>query len=439
MEPKNNKRTIRAWAMFDWANSAYNLVITSTIFPAYYVAITANPRNGDKVTFFGHRFINTALSTYALAAAYLVMALLLPLLTSIADYRGNKKIFMRFFTWLGAISCCALFIFTKDNLEFGIICFALAAIGYSGGFVFYNSYLPEIATIDMQDKVSAQGFTYGYIGSVILQVICLVFVLAPATFHLTSGGAAQLSFLLVGLWWIGFAHIPFSILPKGSPNAEPRHHNIIKGGFIELGNVWNKIKAMPLLKRFLPAFFFYSMGVQTIMLVAAGFGAKVLHMETSGLIEIILIIQLVAIGGAMLMSRLSGVYGNVRVLIGVVIIWIGACIAAYFTTTVPQFYGLAMVVGLIMGGIQSLSRSTYSKYLPQDIPDTASFFSFYDVTEKLAIVGGMASFAFIEELTGSMRNSALALCVFFIIGLILLISLRAQDKKLNKNSDFSGS
>lgn len=186
---------------------------------------------------------------------------------------------------------------------------------------------------------------------------------------------------------------------------------------------------MPLLKRFLPAFFFYSMGVQTIMLVAAGFGAKVLKMETSGLIEIILIIQLVAIGGATLMSRLSGIYGNVKVLAWVVVIWIAACIGAYFTTTIPEFYGLAIIVGMIMGGIQSLSRSTYSKYLPQDIPDTASFFSFYDVTEKLAIVGGMASFAFIEELTGSMRNSALALCVFFIIGLVLLFSLLKAERK----------
>src|ERR1700759_2597297 len=209
MEAKNNKKTIRAWAFFDWANSAYNLVITSTIFPAYYVAITNDDKTGNHVTFFGHSFVNTALSDYTLAAAYLIIALLLPILTSIADYRGNKRIFMKFFTWLGSLSCCALFIFTKDNLEFGIIGFPLAAIGYSGGFVFYNSYLPEIATVDMQDSVSAKGFTYGYIGSVILQIICLVFVLSPKTFHLTDGKAAQLSFLLVGLWWIGFSHIPF--------------------------------------------------------------------------------------------------------------------------------------------------------------------------------------------------------------------------------------
>ena len=438
MENKNNKKTIRAWAFFDWANSAYNLVITSTIFPAYYVAITTNHANGDRVNFFGKSFVNTALSDYALSAAYLVMVLLLPILSSIADYKGNKKIFMIFFTLLGSAACCALFNFDKDHLEMGIICFALAAIGYSGGFVFYNSYLPEIATVDMQDNVSAKGFTYGYIGSVLLQLICFLFVLKGEWFGIVDKTfAPRLSFLLVGLWWIGFAIIPFSVLPKGSPNAQSHNHNIIKGGFIELGHVWKKVKEMPLLKRFLPSFFFYSMGVQTIMLVATGFAAKELKMETPQLITIILIIQLVAILGATLMSRLSGKYGNVRVLIGVVILWIAVCIAAYFTYTQTQFYIIAVVVGLVMGGIQSMSRSTYSKYLPENIPDTASFFSFYDVTEKLAIVGGVFSFGFFEEITGSPRNSVLVLGVFFIVGLILLFSLLKTEQNINKNSDFS--
>ncbi len=433
MEIKNSKKTIRAWAMFDWANSAYNLVITSTIFPAYYVAITSNKQNGDMVDFFGHKFVNTALSDYALATAYMIMVLLLPILTSIADYRGNKKAFMIFFTAIGSLACCGLFFFTSKTLEISIILFALAAIGYSGGFVFYNSYLPEIATVDMQDSVSAKGFTFGYIGSVLLQLICFAFVLFPKTFHMTDQSAAQLSFLLVGLWWMGFACIPFTVLPKGSPNAVSHTTNIIKGGFVELGKVFTKVKNMPLLKRFLPAFFFYSMGVQTIMLVATGFAAKELHMETPALISIILIIQLVAIVGATLMSKLSDKIGNVKVLIITVMIWIAVCIAAYFTTTATQFYVVAVVVGMVMGGIQSMSRSTYSKYLPQDIPDTASFFSFYDVTEKLAIVGGMFSFGLIEEITGSMRNSALALALYFGIGLVLLFSLLAMQKK----GDFS--
>jgi UMF1 family MFS transporter len=430
MATKNNKKTIRAWAFFDWANSAYNLVITSTIFPAYYVAITANAANGNHVTFFGHSFVNTALSDYTLAGAYLVVALLLPILTSIADYRGNKKIFMQFFTWLGAISCCMLYFFKPDSLQISMLFFGMAAIGYSGGFVFYNSYLPEIATLDMQDRVSAKGFTYGYIGSVLLQLICFAFVLKPEWFGITDATLpARLSFLLVGIWWIGFAYIPFMVLPKGSPNAKIHHHDLIRGGFIELGKVWQQVKRMPVLKRYLPAFFFYSMGVQTIMLVATSFGAKELKMETSSLIQIILIIQLVAIGGATLMSRLSDRYGNIKVLTGVVLIWIGVCIAAYFTTTSAQFYILAMIVGLVMGGIQSLSRSTYSKLIPQDIPDSASFFSFYDVTEKLAIVGGMFSFGLVDDITNSMRNSTLVLCVYFVIGLVLLLSLLSFERK----------
>src|SRR6201986_4644618 len=433
MEAKNNKKTIRAWAFFDWANSAYNLLITSTIFPAYYVAITNDDKTGNHVTFFGHSFVNTALSDYTLAAAYLIIALLLPILTSIADYRGNKRIFMQFFTWLGAISCGMLYFFKFDTLQTSMIFFGLAAIGYSGGFVFYNSYLPEIATLDMQDRVSAKGFTYGYIGSVLLQLICFAFVLKPEWFGIVDKSfPARLSFLLVGLWWICFAYIPFVILPKGSPNAKSHTHDLIRGGFIELGKVWQQVKRMPMLKRYLPAFFFYSMGVQTIMLVATSFGAKELHMETSALIQIILLIQLVAIGGATLMSRLSEKYGNIQVLAGVVIIWIGTCIAAYFTTTSTQFYILAIIVGLVMGGIQSLSRSTYSKLIPQDIPDSASFFSFYDVTEKLAIVGGMFSFGLEDDIPNSRRNSALVLCIYFIVGLILLISLLAYQKRSSK-------
>jgi len=429
---KNNKKVIRAWAMFDWANSAYNLVITSTIFPAYFTAITTTEANGDKVTFFGRSFVNTALSNYALAFAYLVIVLISPLLSSVADYRGNKKIYMQLFTWLGAIACCLLFFFKLETLELGIICFALAAIGYAGGFVFYNSYLPEIATEDQQDAVSAKGFSYGYVGSVLLQIICLLFVLKPDWFGIVDESfPPRISFLLVGLWWIVFAQIPFYILPKGSPNFKVDVQRKVSSGFAELGKVWQQLKQMGQLKKFLMAFFFYSMGVQTTMLAAAGFGAKVLQLPTSSLIITILIIQLVAIAGANLMSRLSRVYGNVQVLLFVVAVWIGICIAAYYVHTITMFYLLAAVVGLVMGGIQSLSRSTYSKFLPENTPDTASFFSFYDVTEKLAIVAGLASFAYIEQLTGNMRNSIIALTLFFALGLIFLFSLKKASEHLH--------
>ncbi len=420
--------------MFDWANSSYNLVITSTIFPAYYTAITTTKEHGDKVQFFGFEFVNTALSNYVLAAAYLIIAIITPFLTASADFNGNKKVFMKIFTWMGALSCAGLFFFKLDTLEISLILFAIAAIGYCGGLVFINSYLPEIADKEIQDKVSAKGFAYGYVGSVILQIICFVFVLKPELFGITDASLpARLSFLLVGVWWIGFAQIPFKVLPKGSPNFNKLDKVKINNAFQELRKVWRQVSEMSILKRFLLAFFFYAMGVQTIMLAAANFGEKVMNLGTAKLIMIILIIQIVAIFGAILMSKLSHKFGNIKVLILVVSIWIGVCVFAYGITTESQFFATAAVVGLVMGGIQSLSRSTFSKLIPENSPDNASYFSFYDVTEKLAIVAGLFSFGFIEELTGNMRNSIVALGCFFIIGLLILLLVLKAEHKSRKN------
>ncbi len=433
MQQKDDKKIIRSWAFFDWANSAYNLVITSTIFPAYYTIITSDKDDNtiDYVTFLGGKFVNSALYSYAMAFAFLIIALVSPILSSIADTRGNKKIFMQMFTYIGSLACCGLFFFKIETLEISVILLILAAIGFWGSLVFYNSYLPEIASVGEQDKVSAKGFTYGYIGSIILQIICFVFVFKPDWFGIVDDSIpARLSFLMVGVWWMVFAQIPFRNLPKGSPNFKAEKGNVMVSGFQELKKVWRNVKQMPYLKRFLFSFFFYSMGVQTVMLVATIFGEKELNLPTSKLIATILLLQIVAIPGAMLMSYLSSKkYGNVNVLIGVVIIWIGACIAAYFIHTEYQFYALAGVIGLIMGGIQSLSRSTYSKFLPQDSPDHTSYFSFYDVTEKVALVFGMFSFGYIEELTGSMRNSVIALALFFVLGLLFLFFVKPVAPK----------
>jgi len=431
MEAKNNKKTIWAWCMFDWANQSYNMVIISTIFPAYYVALTTNAKNGNMVTFFGHQYVNTVLQTFVLGLSYLIIVVILPILTSIADYRGNKKIYLQLFTWMGALSCAGLFFFKPDSaLELPLIFFGLASIGYCGGFVFYNSYLPQIATVDQQDAVSARGFIYGFLGSIVVQVICFIPVLEPLWFGIHDDALpARIAFLIVGIWWIGFAIIPFIMLPKGEPNAGSHNYNVLTGGFKELAKVFGKVKKMPLLKRFLSAFFFYSVGVQTILLVAASFAAKELHMPDDDLIGIILVIQVVAILGAWLTSLASAKYGNARTLIVLIAIWTVLCCLVYFITTEMQFYVAAFVVGLVMGGVQSLSRSTYSKYLPPNIPDTASFFSFYDVTEKLSIVVGLFCFSFVEARTHEMRYSALTLDCFFAIGLFLLIVLWLAEKK----------
>lgn len=421
------KKLHRAWCMFDWANSSYNLIITSTIFPIYYVAITGDHDDStiDTVSFFGWQVTNSALLAYAMSFAYLIVALISPILSSIADFRGTKRRFMAFFCYLGGIACCGLFFFKPGLIEFGILLAILAAIGYSGGVVFNNAYLPEIADEAYHDKLSAKGFSYGYVGSVLLQLICLGLIFG-------LGGdnplGPRISFLLVGLWWMGFAQIPIRVLPKGTPIGNGSGHSIWTNGFHELKKVWDQITHTPLLKRFLLSFFFYSMGVQTIMLAAELFAAKEIKKEVDGvwvgldtaeLIIIILLIQLIAIVGANLMARLSAVIGNIKVLMLTVGLWIGICMAAYITYTAIPFYILAAVVGLVMGGIQSMSRSTFSKMMPET-RDTASFFSFYNFVERIAIVIGLFSFGFIEEVTGSMRNSVFALAGFFVIGLILL-------------------
>lgn len=420
----------RAWSMYDWANSAYNLVITSTIFPAYYNAVTTVKKDGividDTVLFLGMRIKNSTLFDYSIAAAYLLIALISPILSSIADYRGNKKSFMKLFCFTGAISCCCLYFFKSNSVELGIICAAIAALGYCGSLVFYNAYLPEIALPAERDRVSAQGFAYGYVGSVILQLICFLFVLQPQWFGITDDTfAPRLSFVLVGVWWAGFALIPFSKLPKGTALTQQTDKSVITAGFKELAKVWGQVKQLPKLKTYLLSFFFYSMGVQTVMLAATIFGSKELKLETGQLIGAILVIQLVAIAGAYIMAKLSERFGNLQVLFFVVLIWIGVCIAAYYTYTATQFYVVAGVVGIIMGGIQSLSRSTYSKLMPAT-HDTASFFSFYDVTEKMAIVIGMFSFGYIDSIM-NMRSAIIALITFFTLGAaILYIAMRKK-------------
>ena len=421
-----SKKVINGWAMYDWANSVYNLVITTTFFPAYYAAVTGLANFPDGITFLGRRFVNTELKDYVLAVGFLVIAFLSPILSSIADYKGNKKNFMRFFCYLGAFSCSLMFFFDKDHITLGLICFMFAGIGFYGSQVFYNSYLPEIAAENDRDRVSAKGFSLGYLGSVLLQMIGFGLVMAMPNNPLPL----KLTFLLVGIWWVSFAQITFNALPISPKSERKTKKHGLANGFHELKIVWDQVTHLPVLKRFLGAFFFYSMGVQTVMLVAIDFGIKELKLPNEKLIITAVIIQIVAIIGALGMSKLSAKFGNIKVLLLTVLLWIGVCIAGYFITTETHFYIIASLVGLVMGGIQSLSRSTYSKLMP-DTKDTASFFSFYDVTEKIAIVIGLFTFGFIEGIS-TIRNSILSLVIFFILGFVLLIFTLVKQRALQQ-------
>jgi UMF1 family MFS transporter len=423
MQTASNK-VINGWAMYDWANSVYNLVITTTFFPAYYAAVTSLVNFPDGIVFLGRHFVNTELKDYVLAVGFLLIAILSPILSSIADYKGNKKNFMRFFCYLGAASCSLLFFFDKSNIILGLMCFMFAGIGFYGSQVFYNSYLPEIAAEEDRDRISARGYSMGYFGSVVMQLIGFGLVIGMSDKTM----ALKITFLLVGFWWVVFAQITFKALPITPKSERKTKKHVLVNGFHELKIVWEQVVHMPILKRFLTAFFFYSMGVQTVMLVAIDFGIKELKLPDQQLIITAVIIQIVAIVGAIGMSKLSARFGNINVLILTVLLWIGVCIAGYFISTVTHFYIIASLVGLVMGGIQSLSRSTYSKLMPET-KDTASFFSFYDVTEKLAIVIGLFTFGFIEGIS-SIRNSILSLVIFFILGFALLLLTAIKEKAL---------
>ncbi|MBD2755108.1 MFS transporter [Spirosoma validum] len=428
---KNNPRILTAWTFYDWANSVHALVIVSSIFPVYFSATALNETGGPVINFLGISIKNSVLFSYTISAAFLFTAILSPICSAIADYSGQKKLFMKVFCYTGAISCSLLYFFVQETTTFAVICFWLSLIGWSGSIVFYNSYLPDIATEDQYDRVSARGFSMGYIGSVLLMVFNLLVILKREWFgNISEAMASRIAFLTVGLWWIGFAQIPFSRLPDGTRKVtnqtDPdRGGNYLLNGFKELRHVWAELQKHLLTKRFLMAFFVYNMAAQTVMYVATIFGSDELKLPGQSLIITILLIQLVAIPGAYGFSRLSERFGNTYSLMTAVAIWIGVCAGAYYVQTEAQFFGLAGVVGLVMGGIQSLSRSTYSKLIPATT-DTASYFSFYDVTDKTSTVFGTLVYGLIEQLTGNMRNSVLALLVLFVVGFVLLLRIPSQ-------------
>ena len=421
---KSNKKIQKAWTFYDWANSVYPLVISSAIFPVFYEGYV-----DEKVIFFGFEFINTALITILSSCYFLLLVLILPVLSGIADSTGNKKAFMQFFCYLGSFCCVLLSFFDKNHLEISMLLFVMAGIGFWSSLVFYNAFLPEIAEKKDHDSLSARGFSMGYIGSVILLVICLFLIFnaqeSERSFY------TRLCFALTGLWWFCFSQITFKSLPSGE-KIRIKDRSTYHKGILELNKVRLYIMKTKRLKKFIYSFFVYSMAVQTIMLVAVYFGTKEVNWGEGanakmGLIIGVLLIQLIAIPGAILLSKISKFKGNLYALKLVVFIWILLCLSALLVYEPIHFYLISGFVGLVMGGIQSLSRSTYSKFIPSNSKDTSSFFSFYDISEKLGIVIGMFSYGFIEQVTGSMRNSIVALVVFFIVGLLLLFQVPNEE------------
>ena len=457
---KGDKRTIRSWVFYDWANSVYTLTIASTIFPIFYGALFSEGMN--TVNFLGFELKNTALISFITAFTFLVISVISPILSGVADYLGNKKTFMKFFCYTGALGCIGLYWFDLDSIHLSMLFYFMGLLGYWASLVFYNSYLPDIADPKDHDKISARGFSMGYVGSVLLLLLNLGMVMFPQFFgfdisideaiaangseeqiaeamksakNAASFEAMKVSFVTVGLWWIIFSQYTFRYLPN-MKTGKKMNASVLGNGWRELRGVWNQLKQTLRLKKYLRAFFVSSMAVQTIMLVAAYFGEQEIEWgdaesKTVGLIVSILIIQVIAILGAWLTAKASTKYGNVPTLIVVNSIWLMLCIVAYFVYTPIQFYFTAAFVGLVMGGVQALSRSTYSKFLPET-RDTTSYFSFYDVAEKIGIVIGTAIYGIIDQVTGSMRLAVLVLVVFFIGAIFLLFKVPAKEVDLSE-------
>ncbi|WP_343694239.1 MFS transporter [Flavobacterium sp.] len=433
---KGDKKLLNAWAFYDWANSVYTLTIASAVFPIFYDALF--PKDNHYIDVFGLHLKNSALISFTTAAAFLVVSFISPLLSGIADYVGNKKSFMKFFCYMGALSCMGLYWFDLRNIYVGLAFYFLGLLGYWGSLVFYNSYLPDIAFEDQQDRISAKGYSMGYIGSVLLLIINLAMIMKPKLFGIsgTNGEAAmkamRYSFVMVGVWWILFSQYTYYYLPKGSSEKSQKlTKGIVFNGFKELKKVWGLLNENIPLRRYLGGFFVSSMAVQTVMLVATYFGAQEIQWSseeesTIGLIICILLIQIVAVVGAVLTSRASAKWGNVPTLIFINGIWAVFCAMAYFMTLPIHFYIMATIVGFVMGGIQALSRSTYSKLLPET-EDTASFFSFYDVAEKIGIVIGMCVYGIIDQITGSPRAAIVILAIFFVTSIFLLRRVHKKD------------
>ena len=427
---KGDKKVLRAWAFYDWANSVYALVISTAIFPLYFGSLFDD---SQYVEVFGINYKNTALIQHTSTLVFICLAILIPILSGIADHKKNKVSFLKFFCYLGSLSCIGLYFFTIENIYTGLLFYFLALFSFWASLVFYNSYLPEIAFPHQQDKVSAEGYSYGYVGSVLLLLINLLMVLFPSTFGFEDTiEPMKISFVMVGLWWAGFSQYTFHYLPKNQIQSSKKNFlkkSILFGGFYELKNVWKLIKKQESIKKFLLAFFVFSCALQTIILIATYFGEQEIIWREGekqiGLIISTLLIQLIAILGAMYTAKLSEKIGNIQTLIFLNIFWFILCVGGYFIKYSYEFYVVAALVGLVMGGIQALSRSTYSKLIPAT-ENTCSYFSFYQMCMILSISLGTFMSGIVDQLTGSLRNSIIIFAVIFIFGAILLKDIKMK-------------
>jgi UMF1 family MFS transporter len=423
----SHKKTIFGWCMYDWANSAFATTILAAVLPIYFVSIV--PEGGVDISILGFTFhaFATPLWSFSITIAMVIVALSAPVLGAIADYSRAKRQFLIFYTYLGAVFTALLVTVGYGDYLRASLFFIIALIGFAGGMVFYNAFLPEIAPEGEREYVSGKGFAFGYLGGGILLLLNLLMIEKHGWFGIPDAAwGARLSFLTVGVWWGLFAIPTFRFVRdrKDKVAAKVRY---IRHGFKTLADTFRKMRRFTELVKFLISFLIYNDGVQTVIVMAAIFGREELGFEASTLIGCLLMVQIIGFPAALFMGRLAQWIGEKRTIYLCLIVYCIIVIYGFFMSQPWEFWVLGFLVGLVQGGSQAISRSLYSSLLP--VGHSAEFFGFFAIANRFASIFGPLIFGLVAVLTGSIRNSILAIIVFFIVGFLILMTVDVEQGK----------
>jgi len=422
---KNNPRELFGWKMYDWANSAFYTTVVGALFSPYLTRLAQDAVGENGVVLdLGPLGAVTAKSLPTLCVSISVGAqvFLLPILGALGDYSDLKKRFMAVFCYIAVIANCLLF-FVKDDLYLaGGLLFIVANVCFGAALVFYNAFLPEITTEDQADKVSSRGFAYGYLGGAILLAFNLLLVVRAEQLGMSKGLAVRLSLLSAGLWWGGFALFTFFLL-KARPTKKslPPGKSYLSVGFSEIASTFKELKRLPLTARYLLGYLVYNDGIQTVIFASSAFLEQELFPQGNPefLLKIFLMVQFVAVAGALLFERLAYLIKTKNAIIVSLVIWSGIVIYANrFLDTVPEAWIMAGLIAIVLGGSQALSRSLFSKMIP--VGKEAAFFGLYEVSERGTSWMGPLLFSIVIARTGSYRMALLSLIFFFVVGLVVL-------------------
>jgi UMF1 family MFS transporter len=420
----NDKREIRGWMFYDFACSAFSTTVVTTFLGPYLTGIIESQvGNKGSFTLLGLPIAAESFFTYCVSLSVLLQVFFLPILGAISDYSNLKKRMMLFFAVLGAVCTIGLFFITGPLYLLGGLLFILANLAFGASIVFYNAYLPEIASEDQRDKVSSRGWALGYIGGGLLLLLNLILYQFSDKIGLDGATAVRISLASAGVWWLVFGYFAIKRLrERGAQRQLPAGETYLKIGFKQLAQTLREIRKYPMTLRYLIAYLLYNDGVQTVIVVSALFGAQELGMESSSLILVVLMVQFMAFFGALLFGVIAGKVGAKRAIIISLLIWSAISVWAVLSLrSVGEFWLLGACVAIVLGGTQALSRSLFSQMIPRE--REAEFFSFYEISDKGTSWMGTLLFGLVTQWTGSMRLAIFSLIVLFVSGLLLLFTV----------------